>query len=118
VHAHEWALRELTRNLLHNAIKHSPSSGKLAVRLVSDANHAALTIADDGPGISVEQRLRLFQPFAAGDARSGSGLGLAICQEIVQSLHGGIRLDNRERHGRVVGLDATVRLALADNDGP
>jgi len=62
------------------------------------------------------QRLRLFQPFAAGDARSGSGLGLAICHEIVTSLGGSIRLVNRETGGRVEGMDATVELPLAQND--
>lgn len=119
VRAHEWALRELTRNLLHNAIKHCPPAGTLALRLVGDARTAALTIADSGPGLSPAARERLFQPFAAGapsaDLRSGSGLGLAICQEIVRSLDGTIALDNRLDHGRVTGLDATVRLPLADN---
>ena len=118
VRAHEWALRELTRNLLHNAIRHTPERGKLTVRLSSDAQHAVLTVADSGPGLSAAQRQHLFQPFAAGDARSGSGLGLAICHEIVASLGGAIRLDDRERHGHVAGLDATVRIALADNASP
>lgn len=118
VRGHEWALRELTRNLLHNAVKHSPPGGRLGVQLVSDARHAALTIADSGPGIGAGQRLRLFQPFTAGDAHGGSGLGLAICHEIVRAQGGEIRLDNREQHGRVVGLDATVRFALADNPLP
>ena len=112
--AHEWALRELTRNLLHNAIKHSPAGGALAVRVGRVADRAArLTIADSGPGIAPELRLRLFQPFAAGDARSGSGLGLAICHEIATSLGGTIRLVNREADGRVTGLDAIVELPLA-----
>ena len=42
VRAHEWMLRELTRNLLHNAIKHCPEGGTLAMRLVSDGRTAAL----------------------------------------------------------------------------
>ena len=113
--SHEWALRELTRNLLHNAIKHTPAGGRLAVRLHVDAGHAVLTVADSGPGISAEQRQRLFQPFATEASRlsDGSGLGLAICREVVQTLTGSIRLDNREQGGRVEGLDAIVRLPLA-----
>ncbi|WP_137921549.1 sensor histidine kinase [Hydrogenophaga sp. 2FB] len=115
VQAHEWALRELSRNLLHNAIKNTPPGSALSVALVVDANSAALTIRDEGPGISPALRERLFQPFATEPAPgiSGSGLGLAICREIVQSLHGGIELNNRTRQGTVVGLDATVRLPLA-----
>lgn len=111
--AHEWALRELVRNLLHNAIKHTPPGSHLAVRLETDGRHAALTVADGGPGIPEALRERLFQPFAAGPASSGSGLGLAICREIVQSLGGQLSLTNREDHGHVRGLDAVVRLPLA-----
>lgn len=110
VRAHAWMLRELTRNLLHNAIKHAPPGSRLAVTLVADATTAALTVADEGPGIPPELRQRLFQPFVAAHSAGGSGLGLAICREIVQSLHGQIQMDNRERGGRVTGLDAVVRL--------
>lgn len=113
IQSHEWALRELTRNLLHNAIKHCPPGGRLTVTLVADQRHAALTIADSGPGLPPEQRARLFQPFAAGSSRSGSGLGLAICHDIVLSLGGQIELNNREVQGRIQGLDAVVRLPLA-----
>ena len=119
--AYEWALRELTRNLLHNAIKHTPDHGRLTVTLAAAAGQARLTIADAGRGIADGQRQHLFQPFAAGasslrDARGSVGLGLAICHEIVQSLHGQIRLDNRiGEAGAVIGLDACVALPLADN---
>jgi two-component system sensor histidine kinase TctE len=95
VRAHDWMLRELSRNLLHNAIRHTPAGCSLSVRVVADAHHAALTVADSGPGISAELRTRLFQPFSAGDVRSGSGLGLAICHEITAALGGSIALDNR-----------------------
>jgi two-component system, OmpR family, sensor histidine kinase TctE len=113
--AHDWMLRELARNLLHNAIRHVPPGRSLAVRVVADRNAAALTVADSGPGITAELQARLFQPFSAGDVRSGSGLGLAICHEIVRALGGTISLDNRESHGYIEGLDATVRLPLAQN---
>lgn len=112
VRAHAWMLRELTRNLLHNAIKQAPRGSRLDVRLVADARTAALTVADEGPGIGPELRQRLFQPFVAAHGAGGAGLGLAICREIVQSLGGQIALDNREAGGRVTGLDAIVRLPL------
>ena len=115
VRTHEWMLRELARNLLHNAIKHSPIGAPLLVRLDTDQRHAALTVADSGPGIHTELRSRLFQPFSAGHAHSGSGLGLVICRDIAQALGGSITLENREAHGRVIGLDATVRLPLVQN---
>jgi two-component system sensor histidine kinase TctE len=128
VRAHEWALRELTRNLLHNAIKHGPRGSRLAVRLAASgpspesdargAGLATLTVADSGPGIGPEQRQRLFQPFAAAGDRAASGLGLAICHDIVATLGGTIRLENRvppavagaQGSG---GLDAIVMLPMA-----
>ncbi len=111
VRSHEWALRELSRNLLHNAIGHTPASGRLAVTLRTDGHDAALTISDSGPGLSPGLRERLFQPFATDpQRRGGTGLGLAICHGIVQSLGGRIELLNREHQGRTEGLDATVRL--------
>jgi two-component system sensor histidine kinase TctE len=112
IQTHAWMLRELSRNLLHNAIRYSPAQGRLQVRLLCDANHAALVISDDGPGISDELRKRLFQPFSAGQSLSGSGLGLAICLEITHTLGGQIELVNRSAHGQVTGLDSTVRLPL------
>ena len=116
VRAHDWMLRELARNLLHNAIKYTPRGGTLTVRLVTDTFYAALTVSDSGPGISAELAARLYEPFSAGDVRQGSGLGLAICREITHALGGTIILENREDHGRIVGLDAIVRLPLVHND--
>ncbi|NML45150.1 sensor histidine kinase [Ramlibacter sp. G-1-2-2] len=115
VRAHQWMLSELSRNLLHNAIKHSRAGGPLAVRISAGQGAAALEVADSGPGVAPELQPRLFQPFSAGDVRSGSGLGLAICHEIVRALGGSIQLENRMRRNHVEGLLATVRLPLAEN---
>lgn len=132
VHAHEWALRELTRNLLHNAIRYSPEHGVLDVALRVDdtdspgsladqpGGSAALVITDHGPGIPASLRPHLFQPFARGrpDDGQGTGLGLAICHGLVLALGGGLSLDNREVAGQVDGLDAVVRLPLATRSHP
>ena len=125
VRAHEWALREVVRNLLHNAIRHSPSGAELTVLLAAErapengGNEspawARLTVRDGGPGISAEFRPHLFQPFARGSQLDGqgTGLGLAICHGIVQALGGGLSLDNRlHASGQLLGLDAVVRLPL------
>ena len=110
--AHDWMLRELVRNLLHNAIKHSPAGSALNVSLLANEKMAMLLIADSGAGIDPELRQRLFQPFSAGRIQAGSGLGLAICAEIVLALQGDIAIDNRIAQGKIVGLDAHVRLPL------
>ena len=128
VSAHEWMLKELSRNLLHNAIKHSPQGAALSVALKPHQGHARLQIIDEGPGLSDSLRERLFQPFSAGDPNSGSGLGLSICNEIVRSLGGTITLNNEldpvaplnnESPGSsqskvVTGLRACVELPLIE----
>ncbi len=113
VRSHEWMLGELARNLLHNAIKHSPAGGMLSVHIKLESGHALMTISDSGPGISAELAARLYQPFSAGNVRHGSGLGLAICREITLALGGTISLENRMLQGHITGLDAKVRLPLA-----
>ncbi|MBB3292411.1 two-component system sensor histidine kinase TctE [Mitsuaria sp. BK045] len=122
VRGHAWALRELARNLLHNALRHCPRGGRLAVAVTlrgreadgsgATAGVVELRIGDSGPGIPASLRAKLGQPFAAGP-NGGSGLGLAICREIVGSLGGTLALDNRERDGVIEGLDAVVRLPAA-----
>ncbi|MDR2325051.1 MAG: sensor histidine kinase [Acidovorax sp.] len=124
VQAPAWMLRELVRNLLHNAIRHAPAGSPLRVQLQpavpstspqDSPAMARLCIADSGPGLSAELQTRLFRPFSAGDGHRGSGLGLAICQEIVQALQGRLQLHNRHAPGSVttLGLDAEVRLPQA-----
>jgi two-component system, OmpR family, sensor histidine kinase TctE len=115
--SHEWALRELTRNLLHNAIKFSPTQARLTVQVGPRGGHAVLGVCDEGPGISAEQRQRLFEPFASHAAttpgQQGSGLGLAICRDIVLAMGGSIRLVNRPDRGEQAGLEAIVELPMA-----
>jgi two-component system sensor histidine kinase TctE len=110
--SHDWMLRELVRNVLHNAIGHTPARGTLSVTLAHDQGMAVLTVSDSGTGISDALRKRLFQPFASGDSRTGTGLGLTIAREIVLSLGGTIQLNNRVQDECIVGLDATVKLPL------
>ena len=110
---HAWALRELVRNLLHNAIKHSPPGAALSLRLGHHDLQAVLSVADSGPGIAEALRPQLMQAFAGGDTPGSAGLGLAICAEILRAMAGSLSLDNRLADGRVCGLTATVRLPLA-----
>lgn len=116
--AHDWMWRELVRNLLHNAIKHSPEQGALSVTLASDGRQARLTVRDAGPGIKAHLRARLFQPFSAGDVQQGSGLGLAICQEIANALGARIALINIGADEHPSGLLAQVQWSLSQRAEP
>ena len=108
-----WNLRELIRNLLHNAIRETPAGGSLLLAVAREAGRVELLVSDSGPGLAPAMRERLFEPFHTGHPTQGSGLGLSICREICQALGARIELVNREEHGRVLGLDARVNFAVA-----
>jgi len=110
VRAHEWMLREMVRNLLHNAIRHSPPGAGLQLRLSEPDGVVTLRIRDAGGGLPEDLRARLFQPFATVGSHAGTGLGLTIAREIALALGGSVQLQNRLLDGQVNGLDASISL--------
>ncbi|MFS0825066.1 KinB sensor domain-containing domain [Pseudomonas phoenicis] len=76
-------------NLLHNAIRHTPSDGHIRLHARRHAERVIISVEDSGEGIAYGQQGRIFEPFVqVGRKKGGAGLGLALCKEIVQ-LHGG-----------------------------
>ncbi len=98
---HAEALRMLVRNLLDNAVKHSPASSQVDVALQIAGDQFLLTVEDSGPGIAPADRSRVFDRFfriSDQTLATGSGLGLAIVKVIA------------ERHGATVALADSERL--------
>lgn len=77
-------LRELMRNVVHNALEYSPENGKVTVRCGVDAGHCSFEVEDNGIGIPKEYRDNIFDRFyrCPGTSGTGSGLGLAIAKEV------------------------------------
>ncbi len=76
-------------NLLHNAIRHTASGGRIRLHARRHAERVIISVEDNGEGIAYGQQGRIFEPFVqVGRKKGGAGLGLALCKEIVQ-LHGG-----------------------------
>ena len=78
-------------NLLANAARHSLPSSAIRVAAVREGVHVAISVADDGVGVSAERLPHLFRKFSrleAGEREGDTGLGLAICKGIVEA-HGG-----------------------------
>lgn len=90
-------LRLVLKNGLENALKYAPRGGEVTLRLATDASGAVVDILDDGPGITVAERERVFDPFyrTLGTIGEGSGLGLAIAREAAASLGGSLSLLDR-----------------------
>jgi two-component system OmpR family sensor kinase/two-component system sensor histidine kinase QseC len=83
-------LRSLLRNLLDNAVLHGGAAPRVTVRVAHDDSLARLSVDDNGPGIPVPERERVFDRFhrrAVSDSE-GTGLGLAIVRAITVQ-HGG-----------------------------
>lgn len=100
--ADRLVLRDAISNLVDNAIKYGPPASRIVVAANGDAMHAVLTVSDEGLGISVEHRARIFDRFYRVDeGRSremgGTGLGLAIAKWAVEANGGQITLDSTER---------------------
>ena len=106
-------VRELIRNLVDNALQYTPAGGTVTVRVAPDAAGRAmlLQVEDTGPGIPVDEREQVFQPFyrALGTDVDGSGLGLAIVKEIADKHGAAITIQTARP---VVPDDATMPGAL------
>jgi two-component system sensor histidine kinase CiaH len=103
-------LRQLVMILVDNAIRHSPTDGRVGVAVQADGAGASLVVEDDGPGIRPEDLPHVFERFyrAPGAPGGGTGLGLAIAAWIVDRHGGRIEAANRAEGGArfVVNLPA------------
>jgi signal transduction histidine kinase len=81
-------LRRVFENLLTNSIQAMPGGGLVSLVAVKLDGKARIDVTDNGPGVPIEIRERLFEPFVSHGKQGGTGLGLAIAQSIVEA-HGG-----------------------------
>jgi signal transduction histidine kinase len=105
-------LARVIRNLLDNAIRHTPSGGRVLVEAGTDGAHAVLSVRDACGGIPADEIDRVFDLAFRGDAartpgRVGGGFGLAIARGLVEAHHGDIAVANVAD-----GCRFTVRLPL------
>ena len=94
------ALKRVVANLLDNAVRLAPAGSRIRLATGSEGSRAWIAVADEGPGISLEDQAHVFDRFWRADkarARSdgGTGLGLAIVRQIVESHGGEVRLHSK-----------------------
>lgn len=94
-------LRQVFRNLIHNAIRHGPAGQPITVRLAPEAGQVRCAVSNGAPGLTPEALQKLFQRFGAlageaGDQPTGVGLGLFIAKALV------------EAHGGEIGVESSV----------
>ncbi len=93
-------LEQIFVNLLSNANRFTPLGGRILLEIQEDSREATVSVADSGPGVALEERERIFEPFYRGD-RSGMGMGLAIAKAITEMHRGRIWIDANENGGSV-----------------
>jgi signal transduction histidine kinase len=87
----ELRIERVVANLLDNALKYTPASGGIVVRLTREDDCAQVSICDAGPGLSPAEAAVVFEPYRRGETskgRRGTGLGLYVSKRIVEA-HGG-----------------------------
>lgn len=108
IHADPDAMQALVRNLVDNALRHSPPGSRVEVEVAQQGDEARLIVDDSGSGIPEADRDRVFDRFHRRNTANepGSGLGLAIVKAIVDRHDGRIELVDSP----LGGLRAAVRL--------
>jgi two-component system sensor histidine kinase KdpD len=96
---------QVLSNVLENAARFSPPGGDVLVSIAAWRDGVQVRVVDQGPGVPLEDRERVFEPFYRADAgggRGGSGLGLAIARAVVLAHGGRIRIEGGPSGGTAV----------------
>jgi signal transduction histidine kinase len=104
------AIRQVLLNLLDNAVKYGPRGQTVSLGLAAVDGHARLWVEDEGPGIPVSERERVWQPFVrlrrdVDGQTAGSGIGLSLVHQIVARHRGRARIEEAPAGGTRVVVD-------------
>lgn len=112
----EDKLRTVLYNLVHNAIKFTPSGGNVDVRVHSlNRDFLMISVTDNGIGISRKEQSKLFKPFCQVDSSlnrkfNGTGLGLSLAKELVEMLGGKMKVESEPENGSTFSFTIPVTL--------
>jgi two-component system NtrC family sensor kinase len=91
-------IRQMLDNLIGNAIKYVPETGRVFIGIYQESQQIILEVKDSGPGIPPNEQSRIFEKFYRAsnvpDSAIGSGLGLAIVKSIVESHQGRVWVES------------------------
>ena len=110
---------QLLDNLISNALKFTPRSGRVSVSVSRAGDEAVVEVADTGVGIPAAEQERLFERFfrssnTANEAIPGTGLGLTIAKTIVERHEGSIEIESDEGAGTTVRVRLPLRSSIRD----
>jgi signal transduction histidine kinase len=118
--ADEEKIVSVVSNLVANAIRHAPSGGVVRCSLSSAPGRLILQVADNGPGVALDQRETIFERYRRGSRSAGTGLGLAIVGEIAQLHGGGVAVGDAPEGGALFTVELPLRAQhpAAQRPGP
>ena len=116
VQADRGQITRVIAELVTNALAATPAGGAIAISAARQGDAVAVSVADTGRGISPDDLLRIFEPFARASAApaGGTGLGLPIARRLVEAHRGQLTVESSEGRGSTFTL--TLPLALRPKD--
>ncbi|MEO8538826.1 MAG: ATP-binding protein [bacterium] len=114
-------LGQVARNLIENAVTHTPSGGSVLVALKKDNEDLVLEVADTGAGIEPEHLPFIFERFYRADASrnratGGAGLGLAIVRQLVEAHGGRVTAEANSPHGALFRVTIPAASGVGDRE--
>ncbi len=108
IRANESELGEVIVNLLVNAADATDKNGHISIASRVENDHVAVSVSDEGCGMSEEQLRRVFEPFYSTKGLRGSGLGLSVAYGIITRHGGKISAQSRKGKGSVFTIELPV----------
>jgi PAS domain S-box-containing protein len=110
VMADRQRLKQVLLNLLGNAVKYTPTNGRVTISYnLADGNKGRIVVSDNGPGIPTPNLSRLFTPFERLGAEQsdvqGTGLGLALCKRLAKAMRGSIGVESTVGRGSTFWIE-------------
>jgi len=94
---------QVVGNLASNAVKYTPSGGKVSISAGKDSGEVWIRFQDSGPGVLEQEQEKIFQPFYRGSTgrriKQGMGLGLSIARDLITAHGGSIELESKAGKG-------------------
>jgi signal transduction histidine kinase len=112
-------MERVLKNLLDNAVKFSPSDGKVDIRLFGSDGRAIIEVEDSGPGVKPDDHSLLFQRFSQGEAgkrhAGGSGLGLYLCRQVIEAHGGTIECESQANVATIFRISIPTHSTIQSN---